>query len=178
MSKKSWKSYVIPSIFITVFLIAVVITVMQQRPVSEYPEKLSLLNSSDFVIAGTDPVLQVGEANLGDVSLQFPGGKMLGRSGVYRPADINVLFTFTRKTNLLNKVDINDAGLATTRSISVNDSFDKVVNAYGDGYVRSYYKNDPQTFDAVYGEEQCIVFNVKDNQVKRIVILHDINAAN
>jgi hypothetical protein len=146
---------------------------MQQRPVSEYPDQLSRLNSSDFVIAGTNPVLMVGEANLGDVSLQFPGGKMLGRSGVYRPADINVLFTFTRKTNLLNKIDINGPGLATTRSISVNDSFDKVVEAYGDGYVRSYYKTDPQTFDAIYGEEQCIVFNIKNNQVKRIVILHE-----
>lgn len=175
MPKKTWKNYVIPSIFITVFLFAVVFTAMQQQPVNEFPERLSPLNNNDFIIAGTNPVLQVGEANLGDVSLQFPGGKMLGRSEVYRPADIDVLFTFTRKTNLLNKIDINGSGLATNRAIAVNDSFDKVVSAYGDGYVRSYYKRQPQTFDAIYGEEHCIVFNVKDNIVKRIVIFHEIN---
>lgn len=174
MPKKTWRNYIIPSIFIAVFLFAVIITMMQQSPVNEYPEQPSQLKQSDFVIAQTDPVLQVGEADLGDVSLQFPGGNMLGRSGVYRPADLNVLFTFTRKTNLLNKVDINGPGLSTSRFISVDDSFDKVVAAYGEGYVRSYFKKDPQTFDAIYGEGNCIVFNIKDNQVKRIIILHEV----
>lgn len=178
MPRKSWKSYIIPSIFITVFLIAVIFTSMQQRPISEYPDQLSPLNSNDFVIAGTDPLLQVGEANLGDVTLQFPGGKMLGRSGVYKLADNNAIFTFTRKTDLLNKIDIVGPGMETARAISVNDSFDKVVEKYGDGYVRSYYKSDPQTFDAVYGKEQCIVFHVTDNKVSKIVILHETAKTN
>ena len=178
MPRKSMKSYIIPSIFITVFLIAVIFTVLQQRPVSEYPDQRSPLNSSDFVISGTDPVLQVGEADLGGVSLQFPNGKMLGRSGVYRPADNNVIFTFTRKTNILNKIDILGPGMETARAISVNDSFDKVVEKYGDGYIRSYYKSDPQTFDAVYGEEHCIVFHVINNKVNKIVIMHEAARTN
>jgi hypothetical protein len=170
---KSKKRYIIPSIFITVFLIAVVITVLQQRPVSEYPDQLTILEQSDFVIPGSDPVLMVGEADLGDVSLQFPGGNMLGRSGVYRPASDNAMFTFTRKTNILNKIDIIAPGLETARAVSVNDSFDKVVDAYGDGYIRSYYKSDPQTFDAVYGENNCIVFHVVNNIVDKIIIIHE-----
>jgi len=171
--QKTWKNYIVPSIFITVFLIAVLFSVMQQRPVNEYPDQLSPLNSNDFVIAGTDPILKVGEADLGDVSLQFPGGKMLGRSGVYRPADIDAIFTFTRKTNLLNKIDITGPGMETARAVSFNDSFDKVVKTYGNGYVRSYYKSDPQTFDAIYGKENCIIFHVIDNKVSKIVILHE-----
>ena len=102
---------------------------------------------------------------------------MLGRSGVYRPANVDAIFTFTRKTNILNKVDMTGPGLSTARSIAVNDSFDKVIDKYGDGFIRSYYKNDPQTFDAVYGKDQCIVFNVKDNIVKKIVIMHEIDTA-
>jgi hypothetical protein len=176
--KKSWKSYIVPSIFITVFFIAVVFTALQQRPVSEYPDQLSPLTSKDFVVSGSDPVLMVGEADLGDVSLQFPGGKMLGRSEVYRPANHNVIFTFTRKTNILNKIDILGPGMETTRAVSVNDSFDNVVEKYGDGYIRSYYNNDPQTFDAIYGEEHCIVFHVINNKVNKIVIMHETARTN
>ena len=175
MAKKKIGQYVVPAIFIAVFIFALVFTLMQQRPVSEYPDQLSPLNSNDFVIANTNPPLEAGIAYIGDVQLQFPGGKMLGRSGVYRPANVNAIFTFTRKTNILNKVDITGPGLSTTRSIAVNDSFDKVIDKYGDGFIRSYYKSDPQTFDAIYGENQCIVFNVKDNIVKKIVIMHEID---
>jgi hypothetical protein len=178
VSKKSWKNYIIPSIFIAVFLLAVIFSVVQQRPISEYPEQLSPLNNSDYVVAGTDPVLQVGEANLGDVSLQFPNGKMLGRSGIYRPAKANILFTFTKKTNLLNKIDITGPGMATARTVSYNDSFDKVVAKYGKGFIRSYYKKNPQTFDAVYGDKNCIVFHVENNIVKKIVILHETAQTN
>lgn len=173
MSQKSWKRFIVPSIFITVFLFAVVFTALQQRPVNDYPDTLTPLLASDFVITGSNPELRVGESDLGDVSLQFPGGNMLGRSGVYRPADEKLLFTFTRKTNLLNKMDILGPGMATARAVSVNDSFDQVLAQYGPGFVRSYYKSNPQIFDAIYGEEQCIVFHVENNVVKRIVVIHE-----
>lgn len=180
MVKEKLKKYFIPALFIFVFLIGVglLLSSLRQQPVSEYPDQLSPLNNTDFVIAGTDPALQVGVSSLDEVQLQFFGGKMLGRSGVYRPAGLDALFTFTKKTNILNKLDITGPGIETSRGVAVNDSFDKVVKIYGDGYVRSYVKSDLQTFDAIYGEEQCIVFNVKDNVVKKIVILHEIDTVN
>ena len=174
MSRKSWKSYIIPFIFIAVFLFAVGITAQQQHVVSDSPAQLSPLSDSDFVIAGADPELKVGEAGLGDVSLQFPGGKMLGRSEVYKPASGDVLFTFTRKTNILNKIDITGPVMATSRGVAVGDSFDKAAGIYGDGFKRSYYRNDPATFDAVYGLENCIVFHVENNKVTKIVIMHEV----
>lgn len=174
MSRKSWKSYIIPSVFIAVFLFAVVNTALQQPVVNESPAQLSPLSDSDFVIAGADPELKIGEADLGDVALQFPGGKMLGRSEVYKPAGGKVLFTFTRKTNILNKIDITAPGLATSRGVAVGDSFDKAAGIYGDGFKRSYYRNDPATFDAVYGLENCIVFQVENNKIVKIVIMHEV----
>lgn len=174
--KKKYK-YIIPAIFILAVCLGILLSDLQHQPISEYPDQLSPLNDADFVIAGTDPALRVGASSLDEVQLQFFGGKMLGRSGVYRPAGLDALFTFTRKTNILNKLDITGPGIETARGVAVNDSFDKVVKNYGDGYVRSYVKSDPQTFDAIYGEEQCIVFNVKDNVVKKIVILHEIDTA-
>ena len=91
-------------------------------------------------------------------------------SSVYRPAGQKNVFTFTKKSDILTKVDITGPGLATSRGIVFHDSFEKVVKAYGTGYVKSYAKNDPQTFDVIYGSEQYIVFHVKDGIVQRIVL--------
>jgi hypothetical protein len=174
VSKKRKEQLIISALFILAIGLGLLVSGLQQRPVSEYPDQLSPLNAEDFVLVNTNPHLQLGVASMEEVRQQYPDGKMLGRSGVYKLTHLNAIFTFTRKTNILTKLDITGPGLVTARSVSVNNSFTKVVKNYGDGFIRSYYKNDPQTFDAVYGEGQCIVFHVKDNIVKKIVILHEI----
>lgn len=165
------------------FIIAVLIVVCgiaflssnsYQRLVNEYPDQIVQLTADDFRLANTVPPIDLGESTGKEVKQVFPQGKTLGMSSVYRPAGQDNVFTFTKNSDVLTKVDISGSGLTTARGIAFHDSFDKVVKAYGKGYVKSYKKNDPQSFDAIYGEKQYIVFHVKDGVVQRIVLQYPV----
>ncbi len=141
-----------------------------QRLETVYPAKMSSLGEEDFLLYNTKPNIQVGQSTGEEVQQVYPRGKTLGMSSVYRPEGLNAIFTFTKKSNVLSKVDIIGSGLSTSRGIAVNDSFDKVVKNYGPGYVRSFVKSDPDTFDAIYGSKHYIVFHVNNERVKKIVL--------
>lgn len=155
---------------ILVVSVALFLSNRYQRLETQYPDKLTELASTDFVLESNEHTLQVGKSSWDEVQQAFPQGKNLGRSTVYRPEGQANVLTFTRRSNLLTKVDINGPGLTTSKGIAVNDDFTKVIAAYGKGYTRSYLINEPTTFDAIYGSEQYIVFHVKDGIVQRIVI--------
>jgi hypothetical protein len=143
--------------------------------VVEKPEQQAILGDSDFQVLGPTGILIVGKSTREEALNIYPAGNNLGRSGVYRPQDQDFLLTFTRKDDILNKMDIGVCDLSTARGVIVNDSFDKVIEKYSISYTRAYEKDKPQTFDALYGsDKQYILFKVEDNLVKKIVIGYSI----
>lgn len=145
-----------------------------QRLVTEYPDQLARLESADFVLQHQSQSIELGKSTGADVQKVYPGGKTLGMSSVYRPSGEKLSFTFTKKSDVLITADITGPGLETARGIAVNDPFTKVVESYGPGYVKSYIKSDPQTFDAIYDSKNYIVFHVKDGIVERIVFQYPV----
>ncbi len=171
MINSSKKDYLfIILVFLLVFVFGILLSNQHQRLVTQYPDKLVELAAADFTLKSNEHTLQVGQSTWDQVRQVYPQGKILGMSSVYRPEGQAFVFTFTKKSNVLTKVDINGSGLATSRGLAVNDSFAKVVAAYGEDYVKSYLKNDPAIFDAIYGSNQNVVFHIKDGVVQRIVL--------
>jgi len=143
--------------------------------VREPPAQPTILSESDFVVVtGSSSSLIVGHTTREEAQKLYPQGNDLGRSGVYRPNNQDFLLTFTRKENVLNKIDIGVCELSTARGLIVNDSFDKVIEKYGSNYTKAYVKNKPQVFDAYYGSDQYILFKVENNVVKKIIIGHPL----
>lgn len=157
-------------VFIGVVGFALLFSNGHQRMENQYPGKLTQLTTTDFSLGITAHPLYVGKSTGEEVLQVYPEGKTLGMSSVFQPAGQNNVFTFTKNSDVLTKVDIMGPGLITSRGIAVNDPFEKVVAAYGNGYVRSYSKNDPATFDAIYGSKQYLVFHVKNGIVQKIII--------
>lgn len=157
-----------------VITIAFISSNAHQRLENESPDKLTRLTTDDFTLDNKIKPIIVGVSTGEDVQHVYPKGKTLGMSSVYRPAGQESFFTFTKKSDILTKVDITGPGLTTFRGITVNNSFAKVVRAYGKGYKKSYLKNDPDTFDAIYGIDKYIVFHVKGGIVQRIVLEHPL----
>lgn len=141
-----------------------------QRLITEYPEQLTHLETTDFVLEHQAQPIQLGKSTGAEVQKIYPQGQTLGMSSVYRPSGEKVTFTFTKHSDVLTTVDITGPGLKTARGIAVNDPFTKVLDIYGPGYVKSYLKRDPQTYDAIYDSENYIVFHVKNGIVERIVL--------
>ncbi len=141
-----------------------------QHMQTDYPAKASIVKAEDFVLTNTQPNLIIGKSSWEEVQKCYPEGKTLGMSTVYRPNHIPAIFTFTKKSNLLTKVDIQGPGLPTARGVEVGDSYDKLVKTYGSGFIRSYAKNDPATFDAIYGSNEYIVFHISQERVEKIVL--------
>lgn len=157
-------------VFLLIVGLALQMSSQHQRLETQYPDKLAELAPTDFALGNSTQSLSIGKSTGEEVMLVYPQGKTLGMSSVYRPTGQKNVFTFTKKSDILTKVDIMGPGLLTSRGIAVNDRFEKVVKAYGPGYVRSYAKNTPATFDAIYGLKQYIVFHVKNGIIEKIVI--------
>lgn len=140
----------------------------------EYPEHFLVLADSDFTLDYDGHAIQIGETPGEKVMSIFPEGKMLGISTVFSAGTDKVLFTFTEDENIVHKVHIESPNLPTSRGSKVGDSFAAVIDAYGEDYawVNAGNSND---FDAVYGidNKRCIVFQVRDNQVQRIILQLD-----
>lgn len=165
------KDYIIvATIFLLVLALGFFSSNRHHRLVNEYPAKLAELETDDFLLHYDQADLLVGQASWEEVTRIYPQGKNLGMSSVYRPQGLQATFTFTKNSNILSKVDIADPGIITSRGVAVNDPFTKVVKQYGQGFIRSYLKDDPKIFDAVFGSKHYIVFHVEDNIVKKIVL--------
>jgi hypothetical protein len=166
---------VVALIFISVLLGFVLFSNSHAEIIREIPAVPTNLDDSDFILATSSTSLVVGESTRDEAMLVFPGGSDLGRSGVYRIKDGDCLLTFTKYENVLVRVDIGLSDLATTRGIKVNDSFDKVIEKYGNGFAKAFDKQTPNVFDAYYGSDRYLLFKVADNFVTKIYIGSPIN---
>ena len=169
------ESLVVVFIVLTVVLSFVWYSNVDTNILVEKPEQQTILADSDFQVPGPAGTLIVGKSTREEALKIYPEGSNLGKSGVYRPKDQDFLLTFTRKEDILNKIDIGVCDLSTAREVKVNDSFDKVIEKYRSNYTRAYEKDKPQIFDAMYGSnQQYVLFKVEDNLVKKIVIGYSI----
>lgn len=137
-----------------------------------YPDKSIILSPRDFQVITPVGILQVGESSWDEVNHVFPMGKTLGMSTVYKPLNQNLLLTFANPKNILEKADLLSPILSTNRGVKISDSIDVVIQKYGDQYIKITDQNDPQHLDMVYGTKPCIVFNITDEKVSRIVLDH------
>ncbi|MEN6463415.1 MAG: hypothetical protein ABFC94_18860 [Syntrophomonas sp.] len=138
--------------------------------VFKYPDHPAILNTNDFSVNTGNGILEIGKSSFADVAKLYPQGRTLGMSTVYSPKNSGCLFTFSKKSNILITIHINTNQTSTFRHITLNDSFASVVKAYGKNYARVSQKGDTANFDAVYGAESSIVFQIRNNLVKKIII--------
>lgn len=165
------KEYTVVAI---IFLAAVLIFSLVSRNhadiIRETPNQPAILADNDMVVVSPSGNIVVGKSTRDEVMMVYPEGNNLGRSGVYRPKDLDCLLSFSKHEDVLIRVDIGFCDLSTSRGIKANDSFNKVVELYGNGYTKAYDKDKPHIFDAYYGSDQYILFKIEDNLVKQIYI--------
>lgn len=164
------ESMLVIFIFITAVLICIMISSHHANIITDYPDQPTVLSENDMQVSAPSGILTVGKSTRDQVMNIYPDGNNLGRSGIYRPNELDCLLTFSRNEDVLIRIDIGLCDLSTSRGIKVNDSFDKVIEKYGKGYIKAYDKDKPQIFDAYYGSDQYILFKVEDNIVKMIYI--------
>lgn len=140
-----------------------------------YPNENTILSSDDFLVDFAEGQVNVGCTQWNDAMQVIPQGKTLGMSTIYKPEKFDVLLTFTEHENILCKLHITDTHVATNRNVKVNDSFSKVVEAYGENYAYVAKKGEKDNFDIAYGAEHtdCIFFQIRDNQVSKIILQKD-----
>jgi len=157
-----------------IVLLAVVVGLwlISDRPVVEIikAEKEMFLDKEDFYVSTDNGTIKVGESSWEDIKKLFPGGKMLGMSTIYQSKDGDCLFTFSEDENLLVIMHIESGDYATARGIKIGDSFARISEKYGPDCARVIMPNKAEDFDLVYGGEDNIVFQIRDNVVKRIVL--------
>lgn len=139
-----------------------------------YPEQFAVLADEDFQLTWQDHTLDIGSTPGETVMDYYPDGYMLGLSTIFSLNKDNILFTFTEDENILHRVHIENPDLPTSRGIRVGDSFESVIERYGSQY--AWVDNgQADDFDAVYGSDnsRCIVFQVRDGLIKRIVLQND-----
>jgi len=161
---------VVGIIFIAAVIIFSFISRNHEDIIRETPDQSAVLTDNDMIVTGSLGKLMVGKSTREDAMKVFPEGENLGKSGLYRPKDLDCLLSFSKQEDVLIRVDIGICDLATSRGIKANDSFDRVVELYGNGYTKAYNKNTPQNFDAYYGSDKYVLFKIEDNLVKKIFI--------
>lgn len=139
-----------------------------------YPDQFAVLTDQDFQLIWKDHTLNIGSTP-GEAIMEFyPYGYMLGISTIFSLNKDDILFTFTEDENILHKAHIENPALPTARGVHVGDSFQTVIDSYGNqyGWVDNGQADD---FDAVYGDDnsRCIVFQVREGVIKRIVLQND-----
>jgi len=138
--------------------------------VLEKPPETADLSVSDFTVSTPSGILTIGHTSRSEAMQVYPQGENLGRSGVYRPKDLDCLLTFTKHEDILVRMDLGPGGSATARGIKVGDTFDQVVAKYGSNFTKAYDKVTPNIFDAYYGADRYILFKIEDNIVQKIFI--------
>lgn len=134
------------------------------------PPQQTILADDDLVLAGLNGKVEAGSTTRDELMAIYPDGENLGRSGMYHPDGMDLWLTMSRNEDVVIRMDITDADIATARGIKANDSFNKVVEKYGPNYTLAYDKDNPAKFDAYYGADQYVLFKVEDNTVKKILI--------
>ncbi|MDD2585526.1 MAG: hypothetical protein PHT79_03750 [Syntrophomonadaceae bacterium] len=167
------KEYIIViAIVLVVSISAFIISIMHPQVEIRYAEDAVVLNDEDFTVHFSAGIIQIGSSTWDDVVDLLPAGHNLGMSTLYRPDNLGCLLTFTRKENVLSEIHFESPVLATSRGVRVGDKFSQVTKLYGPEYSSVNVKGKNSYFDAVYGDysENCLVFQVKKNQVTKIII--------
>ncbi|HHW61942.1 MAG TPA: hypothetical protein GX404_08570 [Syntrophomonadaceae bacterium] len=137
--------------------------------VTDIPQKQNALPVKDFVVNIETLAVHPGQ-DYDEIIKMFPSGHTLGMSTVYCADDMELLFTFSKKENILIKVDIMEPNIHTARGIGVGDSEDKLLATYGQGYTLVYDKKRPHEQEFIYGMDHYIVFKLKDKRIDKIVL--------
>ncbi len=170
IAKDKKETLLVVVIFITVMSAFLWYSNSYTNVIRETPQQQAVLADSDFVLNSPYGTITVGKSTRDEVLKVYPEGNNLGRSGIYRPKDQDILLSFTRKTDILVRVDIGVGNLSGARGIKVNDSFDTVVEKFGVNYTRAYAEGNREIFDAYYGSDKYVLFKVKDKVVEKIII--------
>ncbi|MDD3852100.1 MAG: hypothetical protein PHD40_00415 [Syntrophomonadaceae bacterium] len=162
-------------IAVLVFIFGVYISQNQAKLVTEYPQQSIELEDTDFMFTYNNNTLKIGSSASADVLKVFPHGEILGLSTIYSPNDLDCLFTFTEHSDILHKMHISDDQIITARGAKVGESFDSVVDKYGQSYASVHKVDNLHDFDAVYGNDnnRCIVFQVRGGLVTKIILQKD-----
>lgn len=173
--KRRGREYWTVALVVTVAAIIGLTVVSSKTPLNiHYPEKLVALEDADFRLTLGDHTFQVGQTPGETIMNALPQGKMLGLSTIYSVDQSRLLFTFTENENIWHKIHIETPQLITARGSRVGDAFAAVKSRYGESYawVDAGSEDD---YDAVYGSDnnRCIVFQVRQGLVQRIILQND-----
>jgi hypothetical protein len=139
-----------------------------------YPDQFAVLDDQDFQLDWRSHLVELGSTPGETVMKHYPYGSMLGISTIFSLNTDDILFTFTEDENILHRAHIDNPNLPTFRGIRVGDSFDVAIAKYGQQYAWVDNGN-TEDFDAVFGDDnsRCIVFQVRQGQIVRIVLQND-----
>ncbi|MEN6325656.1 MAG: hypothetical protein ABFD18_05550 [Syntrophomonas sp.] len=132
-----------------------------------------VLDEQDFLVKIGQNNLSIGTSTRDEVLKIFPQGKTLGMSTIYKPKNSDCLLTFNRDEEILQKLHILSQDIPTKRGVKVGDSFTLVKEKYGPNYSSVGYPGKPKDFDAVYGAGNNIIFQVRDDKVKAIILQYE-----
>jgi hypothetical protein len=174
MMQNERKEVMIVIIIAAICLLTGLFLTWSRSDIPEITGSTQALDKNDFTIKIGNEKLYVGSSSWDSAAAIFPGGKTLGMSTVYSNAPDDYLLSFTNKSNVLYKADLYSPRLSTYRNVKTGMGVEQVKNIYGDNFVKISHKNSTQEYDMIYGtESNRIVFNIKNNQVWRIVVEHE-----
>lgn len=132
-----------------------------------------VLEEQDFLVTIGKNSLSIGTSTRAEVLKIFPRGKTLGMTTIYKPENSDCLLTFNKDEEVLQKIHINSQDIPTYRGIKVGDSFVLVTKKYGPDYSSVGHPGKPKDFDAVYGVGNNIVFQIRNDKVKAIILQYE-----
>ena len=165
---------IIAVVIVVVACIGALVAFTQEPLNIHYPDEFAVLTDQDFQLIWRDYTLNNGSTPGETIMEYYPDGYMLGLSTVFSLSKDNILFTFTEDENILHRAHIENPALSTSRGVHVGDSFQLVIDRYGNQY--AWVDNgQADCFDAVYGSDnsRCIIFQVREGLVKRIILQND-----
>jgi len=165
---------VITVIIVVVFCLGLSVAGSRDMLNVHYPDQFAVLDDQDFQLEWRSHLVELGSTPGETVMDHYPHGYMLGLSTIFSLNEDNILFTFTEDENILHRAHIENPDLPTFRGVRVGDSFDTAIAQYGTQY--DWVDNgNTEDFDAVYGDDnrRCIVFQVRQGKIVRIVLQND-----
>jgi hypothetical protein len=171
MRKTEKKQYsIVLLLVIFAVLIGLIIPSHRLKLNVSYPHENTTLTEQDFLIETNNGTLQIGCSSFDEVIALLPEGKILGMSTIYKPDNLDCLFTFTEDEDILHRIHINTPALSTSRGIKVGEPFARAIKIYGSNYAKVNLLNESDDFDAVYGTDDNIIFQVRKNNITKIII--------
>lgn len=142
----------------------------------EYPSGENVITAEDMQVKNGSGSIVIGDSDSVQVAALFPQGKTLGMSTVYYDKSQGCTFTFTKKTDKLKVMHIENPDIQTSRGVRVGDTLDPtIIEAYGEkyGYVKKV--GDEHDIDVAYGtDDGAVIFQVRDNIVKKIILQREL----